>query len=93
MRSGLPYVWDYDINEEQFRAMLGGRLTIGRLGRRWAGVRLVEYAPYREVVRMLGYRGIVEGWPEWRRHVRSPAVRRGFDFLVQWLQQNHGELL
>jgi len=93
MSSTLPYVWDYDISEDQFRELLAGRLTIGRLDRRWAGVRLLEYAPYREVVRLLGYRGLVDGWPEWKSHVRSPAARRGFDFLVSWLQEKHPELL
>jgi hypothetical protein len=93
MSSPLPYVWDYKINEEQFREILAGRLVIGRLNRRWAGTRLFEYAPYREVLRLLGYRGIVEGWPEWRSHVRSASSRRGFDFLVEWLTKNHPELL
>ena len=58
-----------------------------------AAVRLIEYAPYREIIRQLGYRGIVEGWHEWRPYVRSPGVRRGLDFLVEWLPKHHGELL
>ena len=89
----LPYVWDYNIDEDQFNEMLAGRLTMGRLDRRWAAVRLIEYAPYREIIRQLGYRGIIEGWPEWRKHVRSTSVRRGLDFLVAWLPLNHPELI
>ncbi len=93
MATRLPYVWDYNVDEGQFRDMLAGRLTIGRLNRRWAAVRLIEYAPYREIIRQLGYREIVEGWPEWRQYVRSKGRQRGFDFLVSWLKQNHPELL
>jgi len=93
MARRLPYVWDYNIDEDQFREMLAGRWTFGRLDRRWAAVRLIEYAPYREIIRQLGYRGIVEGWHEWRPYVRSPGVRRGLDFLVEWLPKHHGELL
>jgi hypothetical protein len=93
MTSRLPYVWDYNIDEDQFREILAGRLTIGRLDRCWAAVRLIEYAPYREIIRQLGYRGLVEGWPEWRQHVRLPGVRRGLDFLVEWLPKHHPELL
>ena len=89
----LPYVWDYDIDETRFRKLLSGTLRIDGLDRRWAAVRLIEHAPYREVVRLLGYGGIVEGWPEWRPHVRSKRCRRGFDFLTQWLQEKHPELL
>ena len=50
MAARLPYVWDID--QDQFREMLAGRLTIGRLNR-WVVVRLIEYAPYREIVRQL----------------------------------------
>ena len=93
MAKRLPYVWDYNIDEDQFGELLAGRLTLGRLNRRWAAVRLIEYAPYREIIRQLGYRGIVQGWPEWRPHVRAVRVRRGLDFLVEWLQKNHPELI
>ena len=42
----LPYVWDYDLNAQQFREILEGRLVIGRLDQDWAALRLLEYAPY-----------------------------------------------
>src|SRR3972149_5203816 len=29
----LPFVWDYDLDEDQFRRLLSGTLTIGRLDR------------------------------------------------------------
>jgi len=89
----LPYVWDYDINETQFREILAGRLTIGRLNRDWAAIRLLEYAPYGDIVRLLGFRELVQDWPKWRRHIRSQSRKRGFDFLVEWLPQHHPELL
>jgi hypothetical protein len=89
----LPYVWDYDIDETQFREILAGRLTIGRLNRDWAAVRLLEYASYRDIVRLLGFRELVQDWPKWRRRIRSQSRKRGFDFLVEWLPQYHPELL
>lgn len=93
MTRRLPYVWDYDIDEDEFRDLLAGRLQLGRLDRLWAAVRLLEYAPYREIVRMLGFRALIQGWPEWRRYVRSPGRLRGFDFLAEWLPKHHPELL
>ncbi len=89
----LPYVWDYDIDESQFRALLAGELTLGRLDQRWAAVRLIEYAPYSEIVRQIGFRKLIAGWPEWRRFVRSDHRRRGIDFLVEWLPAHHPELV
>ena len=93
MNPRVPWVWDYDIDDTEFRELLEGRLELSRLGRRWAAVRLLEYAPYWDIIRLLGYRGLVEGWPEWRRHIRSESRRRGFDFLTAWIPAHHPELL
>jgi len=89
----LAYLWDYDLDEADFQALLSGQKTLGRLDRDWAAVRLLEYAPYPEIVRRLGFAGIVEGWPRWRDRLRSEGRRRGFDFLVQWLPQRRPDLL
>lgn len=90
---GLPYVWDYDIDETQFQALLDGEMTLGRLDRDWAAIRLLDYAPYPDIVHRLGYRRLVEGWPRWREYVRSNSRRRAFDFLVVWLPEHYPELV
>src|SRR3990172_6239139 len=59
----LPFVWDYDLAEGDFEALLAGRKTIGRLDRNWAAVRVLEYAPYAEIRRLLSLRSLVDGWP------------------------------
>lgn len=89
----VPWVWDYDLDQEQFRQLLSGERTIGRLDQRWAAVRLIEYAPYPDIVRLLGFRRLVANWPAWRQHVRSEQRRRGLDFLVAWLPRHRPELL
>ncbi len=88
----LPYVWDYDIDEVQFKELLDGKLSIGRLDSDWAAVRLLEYAPYPEIIRRLGFRRLIEGWPRWREAVRSQNRKRGFDFLASWLPEHYPEL-
>lgn len=89
----LPYVWDYDIDDATFTDILAGRTRIGRLDQDWAATRLLEYAPYPEIVRRLGFAALVAGWPRWRERVRAPGRRRGLDFLVSWLPEHHPELL
>lgn len=89
----LPWVWDYDLDAETFSDLLAGRKTIGRLDRDWAAVRLLEYAPYAEIVRLLGFPALVRDWPRWRGRIRAESRRRGFDFLVEWLPQQHPELV
>jgi hypothetical protein len=92
-RAGLPYVWDYDIDEGEFRALLEGRETIGRLNRDWAAARLLDHASWREIRRLMSLGDLVRGWPAWRERVRSTSRRRGIDFLVEWLPRHHPELL
>ena len=89
----LPFVWDYELDEAQFRRLLSGDLTLGPLDRRWAAIRLLEYAPYRDIVRLMGFRDLVQGWPEWRQNIRSESRKRGFDFLVAWLPEHHPQLV
>lgn len=91
--STIPYVWDYDIDEQTFYDILNNKKRVGRLGREWAVLRLLEYAPYEEIIHLIGFPALVEGWPCWREKVRANNRRRGFDFLVSWLTEQHPELL
>jgi len=93
MSARLPWVWDYDLNEADFEDLLQGRKTLGRLDRDWAASRLLDYAPWSEIRRRMSLSTLVEDWPRWRSRVRSLTRRRGIDFLVAWLPENHGELL
>ena len=93
MSNQTAYLWDYDLSQNDFQAILSGERTIGRLGQDWAALRLLEYAPYPEIIRLLGYRRLIEGWPRWRERVRSESRKRGFDFLVAWLPEHHPERL
>lgn len=88
----LPYVWDYDLNAKQYQEILEGQREIGRLNQDWAAKRLLEYAPYDEIVRLLGFTRLVRQRQRWRPSIRSESRRRGFDFLVQWLPEKHPEL-
>jgi len=85
------YIWDYDISEKEFIQILNGERVIGRLNQDWAALRLLEYASYEEIVRKLGFAKLVQNWPRWRKRIRSESRKRGFDFLVEWLPENHPE--
>lgn len=92
-QSAPAYVWDYRISDIQFQELLEGRAALGRLDGNWAALRLLEYAPYEEIVRRLGFGRLAAGWPAWRSRMRSESRKRGLDFLVQWLKDRHPELL
>ena len=50
-------------------------------------------ATYPEIIYTLGYRRLIDGWPRWRKSIRSDSRKRGFDFLTEWLPTHHPELL
>lgn len=87
----LSFVWDYDLNESQFLSLLDGKEKIGRLDSDWAAIRLLEYATYPEIVKFLGYKRLIQGWPNWRKHIRSASRLRSFDFLTIWLKDHPSE--
>lgn len=93
MAAKLAYIWDYDVDENDLRGILAGRVKMGRLDRDWATLRLLEYAPYSDIIKLLGYGGVVESWPRLRGQIRSQSRKRGFDFLVDWLKTRHPEML
>lgn len=89
----LTLVWDDDINEAQFRAILAGGPAIGRLDRGWAAVRLLDHASCDQIRDYLSIADLVRGWPRWRGRVRSATRRRGLDFLVDWVSRHRLDLL
>jgi len=88
-----PYVWDYDLTEAQFLALLHEELVLGRLDQTWAAVRLIEYASYADIRELIGFSLLIRKWPDWRNRVRSRQRREALDFLVEWLPEHHSELV
>jgi len=89
----LRFVWDYDIDEAKFRAILAGAERIGRLDRDWAAIRLLDHASYEQIREFLSFGDLVRGWPLWRTRVRSVSRRRGLDFLVEWVARHRPDLV
>jgi len=93
LKTRAKYVWDYDLAQDEFDDILAGRRTRGNLDRDWAAVRVIEWAPYHEMVRLIGFPALVNEWSRWRSRIRSEQQRRAIDFLVDWLPKHHPELL
>jgi hypothetical protein len=88
-----PWVWDYDIDEQQFDEILAGRLKIGRKDRDWAAVRLIEYSTYPEMIRHIGLLTLVQNWSRWRSRIRAREQQRALDFVVEYVSSRHLEWL
>ncbi len=88
----IAYLLDYGLDEAQFQMIVRGEQSIGRLNQDWAAARLLEFAPYEDIIRIIGYSALVQNWPRWRAKISSESRRRGLDFLSNWLLKNHPEL-
>ena len=89
--SDFTYVWDYAMDQDTFLDILNGHKTFGKLDEQWATRRLLEYAPYSEVLRHLSFADFARKWPGIRHRIRSESRRRGYDFLLKWLKDHPAE--
>ena len=88
MESRYPWLWDADLDNEGFDALLQGREARDGRDERWAILRLIEYAPWREIKRLLPRDLFLKRWPELSPRVRSEDRRKGMDFFHQWLREH-----
>jgi hypothetical protein len=87
MNGHYPWLWDVDMDNGTFEALLAGRTAIPPFDTGWAILRLVEYAPYAEIKRLLPIETFLALWPELISHVRSRMRRDGMDFMCRWIQE------
>lgn len=86
-----PWLWDVDIDSETFRRILLGESKVDGRDWRWALVRLVEYAPYADIRRLLPTGLFVAHWRDVAHRVRSETRREGMDYLHERLLQKVGD--
>jgi len=82
-----PWLWDVPFGNEHFDAALRGD-GAWPYDERWAMIRLIEYAPYRYLKRMLPKQRFVEIWPDISKRIRAREEREGMEFCYQHLKQN-----
>ncbi len=80
MLDRYPWLWGVDLDSASFEALLAW--TSGSLphDRRWALLRLIEYAPYSEIRRLLPLGYFLEAWPALAPRMRSRTRHQGMDF-------------
>lgn len=82
-----PWLWDVDMDAATFRRLLRGEGEAPGRDWRWAMLRLVEYAPYRDVCRLLPREWFLAHWPEVAARVRAKSIREGMDYLHARLEE------
>ncbi|MDW8308979.1 MAG: hypothetical protein RMK20_06365 [Verrucomicrobiales bacterium] len=88
MERRYPWLWDTDLDNEMFEAILRGEHQDAQHDALWAMCRLIEYAPFGEIKRLLPRELFLREWPRLAPRIRSEARRRGMDFFYRWLQEH-----
>ena len=78
------WLWDFPYGNDRFDAALRGEGT-GSYNEDWAMARLIDYAPYREMMRRLPKKRFVEIWPRISRLIRPHEIKEGINFYHQKL--------
>jgi len=87
MQRRYAWLWDVDMDASAFDAILSGQGTVTVPEREWAVLRLIEYAPYAEIRRLLPRDFFLEHWPTLAGRVRSRTRREGMTFLHDYYQK------
>ena len=79
-----PWLWDVDMDNATFEAILNEKTVVGALDSDWAMLRLLEYAPFRDIKRLLPFDSFLRKWPSLKPKVRSVSRREGMEYCVAW---------
>lgn len=82
-----PWLWDVDMDNATFEDVLHGKTDKAGRDRDWAMLRLIEYAPYREVRRLLPLSAFLTRWPVLAGKVRSASRREGMDYFADRIKR------
>ena len=85
-----PWLWDVDMDNATFEAILNEKTVVGALDADWAMLRLIEYAPFRDIKQLLPFDGFIRKWPSLKSKVRSGSRRKGMEYWVAWRNQGEG---
>ncbi len=91
MNNACPWLWDVDMDEAAFERCLRGKSSSPFFDADWALTRLLEYAPYREIRRLLPEDTFIQRWECLAPRIRSSGRREGAAFLRTWLIQQRSQ--
>jgi hypothetical protein len=79
------WLWDVDMDSARFQRTLAGQERDGFFDQAWALVRLIDYAPYPDILRLMPRQAFVTLWPQIESHIRSATRREGMAFVREQL--------
>ena len=79
------WLWDVDMDATGFQRTLAGKEQRSFFDQQWALIRLIDYAPYADILRLLPQSAFLKLWPQIEGRIRSATRREGMGFVRERL--------
>lgn len=76
-------MWDYDLPQDKFEAILQGRNVEGTMDQEWAIARVLENLNYYDAMSLVPYNILKEHWAGVKRKLFKDSIKRGYEFVLQ----------
>jgi hypothetical protein len=76
-------VWDYDLPQEEFEAILRGEKVLGNLDQSWAMARILENLNYYEAMKLISTELLRKNWEMVKGKLFKKSIKRGYEFILQ----------
>lgn len=76
-------VWDYDLPQEEFEAILRGEKVLGNLDQSWAIARILENLNYYEAMKLISPDLLRKNWELVKSKLFKVSIKKGYEFVLQ----------
>lgn len=85
MRSNLfkQLVWDYNLTQDEFEAILSGKKVLGNMNQTWAITRILENLNYYDAMNLVSLNTLRNNWKEVQPKLFNSSIKNGYEFLLQ----------
>lgn len=85
MKSDLfkQLVWDYNLTQPEFEAILAGEKVLGNMDQNWAIVRVLENLNYYDAMNLVSLNTLRSNWQEIQPKLFNSSIKNGYEFILQ----------
>ena len=76
-------VWDYNLPQGNFEAILRGEKVLGNLDQNWAIARILENLNYYEAMKLIPLELLRKNWELVKKKLFKYPIKNGYEFLLQ----------
>ena len=76
-------VWDYNLPQSDFEAILRGEKVLGGLDQNWAIARILENLNYYTAMKLIPWEVLKKNWTLIKKKLFKDTIKTGYEFILQ----------